>query len=404
MNILLLTNCIAQPDDTDKSVNDIVFSFAKEWQAAGHRVVVINSESKFIYAFYKVPKFILKELKRRGNFTVPSIASRKKLEWEKNGVKILRLPMFKLYPHAAFSSKQYDKQKGQIIEYLDSLSFVPDVITGHWMEPQLKLVNSLGDYYGAKKALVIHGELPNKMSNEYQNLISELDILFFRSRFVRDKMAKIYGGKFLSTEKVKICYSGIPDEFVENQKKRNDWKKNGVIKFIYVGRLERYKRIDAILEGLVKAFPKNDFILEIVGDGPEKENLISKAIELNILNNVSFVGRIPRSDVIKRMNEADCFLMISENEVFGLVYLEAMACGCLTVAAFDGGVDGIIVSKVNGFLCSQGDSESLKKVLEQINNLENNEVEMIRNSAYATVKNYTDSQAAKDYLGQISNR
>jgi len=401
MNILLLTNCIAQPDDTDKSVNDIVFSFAKEWEAAGHRVVIVNSESKFFYAFYKVPKFILRAIKKRGNFTVPSVASRKRLEWEKNGVKIIRLPMFKLYPHAAFSSKQYERQKNLIISYLKSLSFVPDVITGHWLEPQLRLIDSFGNYYHAKKALVIHGELPQTITDKYKTLIARLDALFFRSQSVRTKMVKLYGNSYLMSDKVMVCYSGIPDEFVNNQVNRTDWKRNGVLKLIYVGRLERYKRIDATLDALAKAFPQHDFVFEIVGDGPEKENLVKKATELGILSNVSFVGRVPREDVIKRMNEADCFVMISENEVFGLVYLEAMACGCLTVAAFDGGVDGIIVDGKNGFLCKQGDSDSLKAVLNGINRFESKDVAKIRIAAYETVKAYTDSHAAKSYLNNI---
>ena len=168
MNILLLTNCIVQPDDTDKSVNDIVFSFAKEWQKAGNDVVVINSESKFIYPFYKVPKFILRELKKHGNFTVPSIASRKELKWEKENVKIARFPMFKAFPHASFFSKQYEIQADKIIAYLQELNFKPDIITGHWIEPQLRLVSLLGKHYSAKTAIVIHGELPEKLSEKYK--------------------------------------------------------------------------------------------------------------------------------------------------------------------------------------------------------------------------------------------
>ena len=397
MNILLLTNCIAQPDDTDKSVNDIVFSFAKEWQRAGNNVVIINSESKFIYPFYKVPKFILRELKKRGNFTVPSIASRKELNWEKEGVKIARFPLFKAFPHASFLSKQYERQANKIKSYLQTLDFIPDIITGHWIEPQLKLVSILGSYYRAKTAIVIHGELQENLSNEYKNYFANLTTVFFRSKYVRDQMVKKYGTSFLRDERTRVCYSGIPDTFVYEQQKRTDWRKNG-ISFIYVGRLERYKRIDVVLQALARTFPDRDFTFEIVGDGPEHDALEEIVNNLGLSKNVHFVGRVPRTEVIQRLNKADCFVMPSENEVFGLVYLEAMACGCITIASKRGGVDGIIVDGNNGFLCEQGSIESLCAVIQRIELLSDEEKDNIRLSAYNTVEKYTDSGAAKDYL------
>lgn len=403
MNILLLTNCIKQPDDTDKSINDIVFYFAKEWKKNGHNVIIVNNESKFPYFFYKIPSFIIKIMKKRGNFTVPSLASRQVLRWEKEGIKIIRLPLFKLYPHASFKKNKYEFQSKRIIQYLDECNFVPDVVTGHWIEPQLKLVDFLGKYYNAKKALVIHGELPHNLSKEYCRIIEQLDVLFFRSYYVRNKMERLYGNKIIDSTKIKVCYSGIPNKFVISQKKRNDWKNSECIRFIYVGRLERYKRVDATLKALSIAFPDKNFIFDIVGDGPEWEYLHNRCKELDLLNNVNFIGRIQREEVIKRMNNADCFIMISEYEVFGLVYLEAMACGCLTIASLEGGVDGIIKHHINGFLCKQGDYLNLADILDEINSLSKSEIIKIRNEAYSTVEDYTDNKAAEHYIKSIVN-
>lgn len=402
MNVLLLTNCIVQPDDIDKSVNDIVFSFAKEWKASGHEVVIINSESKFPYFFYKIPKFIVNLVKKTGgNFTIPSIASRKRLEWNKKGISILRLPMSKLYPHASFFAYQYNNQATSIIKYLDSVGFTPDIVTGHWIEPQLKLVNILGDYYGIKRALVIHGELPMNLSREDSKLISSLDILFFRSYYIAAKMKRKYGGILIPDSKIKVCPSGIPDEFVNKQIRRTDWEQNGIIKYICVGRLEKFKRIDAILQGLSIAYPKKDFMFEIVGDGPETDNIKKQIKKLKLSDNVVLSGRVSRLDVIKKMNASDCFVMVSENEVFGLVYLEAMSCGCVTIASFDGGVDGIIKDSKNGFLCVQGSADNLSKIMMHIETMDLDEINTIRNRAYDTVREYTDSNAAKNYLNQI---
>lgn len=61
--------------------------------------------------------------------------------------------------------------------------------------------------------------------------------------------------------------------------------------------------------------------------------------------------------------------MISKAETFGLVYLEAMSMGCLTVASRHEGMEGIIEDGVNGFLCNAGDEFELAQVINKINNL-----------------------------------
>ena len=51
------------------------------------------------------------------------------------------------------------------------------------------------------------------------------------------------------------------------------------------------------------------------------------------------------------MRESDIFILPSRNETFGMVYMEAMASGCITVCSKNDGVDGIIRDGINGFLC-----------------------------------------------------
>lgn len=58
--------------------------------------------------------------------------------------------------------------------------------------------------------------------------------------------------------------------------------------------------------------------------------------------------------------------MISRSETFGLVYLEAMARGCITIASWREEFDGIIEDGMNGFLCEAGDSEDFARVIKKI--------------------------------------
>jgi len=93
--------------------------------------------------------------------------------------------------------------------------------------------------------------------------------------------------------------------------------------------------------------------------------------------------------------------MISSNEVFGLVYLEAMAQGCIVIASKGGGFDGIIVDGENGFLCEQGNHEELAQIYRRINTLSKAEKRIIAQNAIKTASTYTDSNVARRYLDSV---
>ena len=80
MNILLLTNSMKQPDDIYSSKTDVVFFFAKEWVKAGHRVVIIHSETKFPLFYYWIPKSIASKIVGGRFSSFPSVSSRKILK------------------------------------------------------------------------------------------------------------------------------------------------------------------------------------------------------------------------------------------------------------------------------------------------------------------------------------
>ena len=119
------------------------------------------------------------------------------------------------------------------------------------------------------------------------------------------------------------------------------------------------------------------------------------------LNNIYLLGRIPRNEVLKLMEESDVFVMISKDETFGLVYLEAMSKGCIVIASKNEGMDGIIEHGVNGYLCQAGNEEELVEVLREIRNLSAPKRKSIAANAIETVKKMTDKIVAEDYLNCV---
>lgn len=112
--------------------------------------------------------------------------------------------------------------------------------------------------------------------------------------------------------------------------------------------------------------------LIVVGDGPLKEELKSLAVSLGVEKSILFTGRLNNHDALKQMANSDFFIMPSINEGLGIVYIEAMASGCLTIGTKGEGVEDIIENGRNGYLIPAGDYDSIAEiVLNCVNNPEN---------------------------------
>jgi len=99
----------------------------------------------------------------------------------------------------------------------------------------------------------------------------------------------------------------------------------GVPVFGYVGRLDREKRVDVLLQALSQA-QHADIELVVAGDGAELPDLLARAETLNVKDRVHFVGRVPNRELPNLLNCIDVFAMASEAELLSIATLEAMAC------------------------------------------------------------------------------
>ena len=129
--------------------------------------------------------------------------------------------------------------------------------------------------------------------------------------------------------------------------------------------------------------------LTIIGDGREI-NSLKKLSERPV-----FKGHLPHKQVLEEMRNSDIFILPSINETFGMVYLEAMASGCVTVGLKGDGIDGIIKNSENGYLC---ELNNIEKTLSEILNNDNSK---ILEKSFLTMQNYTIEKACLNYLNNI---
>lgn len=134
---------------------------------------------------------------------------------------------------------------------------------------------------------------------------------------------------------------------------------------IQVGHLIAQKHFDTTLRAfaLLKE-TQPAACLTIVGHGPEQKALEQLAQVLGVSNAVRFTGQLSNEGVLAEMSRAQFFCMPSVREGFGIVYLEAMAVGCITIGTEGEGIADLIENGRNGFLVPPEDPDAVTGVVE----------------------------------------
>lgn len=399
MKILMLTSVYRDVSlgNRDTSTN-IVNSFVKEWIKQGHEVIVIHNSHCYPRLIHELPASIKKYLAARMGYAISDYDGVKSKTYNENGVKIYRLPIKKYVPHSKPNNDVIKKQISKIISILKRENFNPDVITGHWASPQMEIISELKKIYNCKTAVVLHGTgYINSPKFAAKTYLKNIDSLGARSLSQAKQIKDI-----LQLDKLPfVCNSGVPDEYLKEYKLNLDKYKNiKTWKISFVGRLVSYKNVDSTIKAL-SGIKDISWEFNIVGDGGCREELERLVKELNLSDKIHFLGHVPREQVMKILKDTHIFVMISTNEIFGLVYLEAMAASCLTIASKAGGVDGIIIDNDNGFLCHEADDNELKQILQYIMESDYKSLIQIVNHGYMTVQNYSDYKVAEKYLNDI---
>ena len=137
------------------------------------------------------------------------------------------------------------------------------------------------------------------------------------------------------------------------------------LSMIQVCHLQEQKRVHTTIRAF--AAIRNQYpqaTLTIIGQGPQREELEALCKELGLGASVRFLGQRPNADVLAAMAGSRFFCMPSVREGFGIVYLEAMASGCITIGTEGEGIADFIKDGENGFLVPPDDPDAITRVVE----------------------------------------
>lgn len=398
-NILLISSIYPKP--TDNVGTKVCHFFAIEWVKMGYNVQAVSVQAVYPRLLYWIAKLNRKKIAAKTGAVVYTECDKGGC-YEMDGVPVLRIPVFKPIPHGAFANGSVKKAVNAIVAQNAQRSFVPDLILAHFPNPQIKMLAMLKTIYPeAKNALIMHGDIgltKRVYGSRLPELMRSIDIWGFRNN--DDQRA--FESEIGKVEKTFMCYSGVPESYI-TEENRHDFT-HPLKNFIYVGEMIERKYPSRVMDALVKVYPEGGWHLNYVGDGQQLGVIRSKVAAGSLEENVSILGRIPRDEIKAQYDAADCFVMISCGEAYGLVYLEAMARGCITIASRYEGFDGVIEDGVNGFLCKAGDANELAQIIARINAMSAEDRQFISDRALETAKRLTDYKAAKMYVEDVIRR
>ena len=175
---------------------------------------------------------------------------------------------------------------------------------------------------------------------------SNVDFFIANSHHIAEKIKRIY------KREAEVIYPPVDTNKFEIGNKKEDY-------YLTASRMVPYKKLDLIVEAFNQMPDKK---LVVVGSGPEKDNIKSAATP-----NVQIVGHQDRESLKSFMQKANAFVFAAEED-FGIIVVEAMACGTPVIAFNKGGVKESVINGTTGILFEEQSSESIKNAVMQFEN------------------------------------
>lgn len=390
-NILMVTPLYPLPTK-ENNCTYVCHFFTREWVKMGYDVLVIHVQPVHCWAWHLLVKLFGKQLNNiigGGNYYARKI--RKTEHYVMEDVPIYRVPIYNFIPRGRYPVSSVQKLVQEVHGILMDDAFVPDIIVGHMTA--IEIIPEINKLYHVKTCMVAHGA-KEKYKERYANwedLIDSYDAWGFRAIPIR----KAFEERFKTVKKPFNCFSGIPAKYL-TEKNVHSFDKP-LSRFLYIGDLMERKYPITLLEA-IPGVCDGDYSIKFIGEGQERGKLESYIAEHQLADHVKLEGRVKRDLITGFLDEAECFIMVSRREAYGLVYLEAMARGCIIIASKNEGFDGIIKDGVNGFLCEAGNASELSDTIRRINAMTSEQRLTISEGGLQTARNMTDYLMAKEYV------
>jgi glycosyltransferase involved in cell wall biosynthesis len=197
-----------------------------------------------------------------------------------------------------------------------------------------------------------------------KRLMKRSDALIAVSKYTVDELTQLYG---INKKKVHVIYNGVDINLFKPRPNRAELRKEFGLDekekiVLFVGRLYHRKGLETLLRSVspvLKEYGNVKFVISGTGFKEKEESLRNLAKELNIENNVKFLGYVPDDKLPNLYSASDIFVLPAIYENFPFAILEAQSSGLPVISTKVGGIPEFLVDKQNGFLIDPGNPEQL---------------------------------------------
>lgn len=243
-----------------------------------------------------------------------------------------------------------------------------DIIHAHYAVPHSLCAYLAREMVGRDKVKVIttlHGTDITLVGNDpsFKEIttfsIKESDAVTAVSHSLKEE-TKDY---FPTDKEINVIYNFIDTRLYsplspEEKKERGSLiKEKGEKVLLHISNFRPVKRVTDVVRVFSLVEKDVPSRLVMVGDGMERYRAKALALELGIEDKVDFLGN--QDDVLAVLRESDILLLPSEKESFGLVALEAMACGLPVIGSRAGGIPEVVSHEETGYLYAVGDTAGM---------------------------------------------
>jgi len=384
MKIIFITTLY--PDSKEQSLIKVPYAlhyFVQNWVKEKHEVEVIKIEAtypKYLPQYFKTNKTRTERDTLVDNVNVHIIQVKKNLN-----------------RHFAKSSAK--RASIQVFEYLKKKHIDYDVVIFHVYEPSFYIADELKSRFNIPIIWGFHQSDINwiKTNKNFESLcknLNNISAIAFRSNALKTSFEQHFEEK----NKSFIISSGIPKDIIKTPVIKRNVRN---LRFITVANMIQRKNLDILIKAFSALSKDNkEITLKILGSGKEMNRLKDLAVQLKAEDSITFLGYCDREKVFEELGQSDVFVLPSVNETFGMVYLEAMSQGCIPIGTSGEGIDGIIENGKNGYLCDPN-INSCYNNMKIAMNLNQDEIENIKDEIRKTVSIYTEEKCSKYYIDRI---
>jgi N-acetyl-alpha-D-glucosaminyl L-malate synthase BshA len=276
-------------------------------------------------------------------------------------VVIEEYPLFEYQPYElALSTKMVEVVRKYSLEVLHVHYAIPHAYAAYMAKQMLKEkgldVRVVTTLHGTDITLV--GSHPTyKSAVEFS--INNSDVVTVVSNNLKETTNKLFN----ITKDIKVIYNFIDAKKYDNAQKE-ECKRIALAKpheriFTHVSNFRPVKRVEDVVKIFSAVRKEIPAKLLMIGEGPERAKAENLVKELNLVDDVFFLGN--STEVAKILCYTDVFLLPSQTESFGLAALEAMAAGSAVISTNTGGLPEVNIHGKTGFLSNLGDVADMAK-------------------------------------------